>query len=683
MPFYTQGPEQFSNTQAAGIENLQSSFGQSVGAAFGQGIDAMPTSELSDMARHWGEASQGIPLSADDANAQFGIPGTLHFDAPVSSAVASDLNQSKRQQILRQTAIDSGPQGILSSIARGAAGAIPQFMDPINIGSAFVPGLGDARMAAALSEASAATARAGLGRAAGAFAAGAERTTAIGETLEATRAGRALQGASQGALGQAALEPLNYAFDRDEHNDWSMGQALGDIAFGGLLGGGLHMLIPRARLDAEAEPTVQSLTQPADAEQMANPMAARMEAAGPDARGQTLNDALAAVNEDRPNNAESLLQLNEAQNLRDELATWAQQNERVQADQDAFLNSAARDDAAQQARRARDGVRTSDEITALQRQIEDLHAQHAGVAQEEQALRDQWSRMFGDTTGDRLEAVRTELESPALPAARRAALEAEERMLTEGGGSADQRAIEQQRTQAQITGLDRQGARLQAQIRRAEQMIERRRGRASPEGGPDVTTLPAFRAAASRIQSRQDVLHALTHRSLARYARRVGSGIDDAGLRGLAARVLSADNPDEAIGSVISDIGRARGNGGVYPDLVNQSYVDALRNMDEMRGNATDSILRNVQRGDTPEVASARQASEMQTIDAPDASAVTVPEELAQAKKALADVDAALAQITDDAAREELDAIQADRERAEGTAKAYEAAAACMARTIR
>lgn len=673
MPFYTQGPEQFSNTQNGGIEDLQSTFGQGVSASIAQGAASTPIAELGDMARHYDESGRGQQLSAEDANQQFGIPGTLKFDAPVSSAVAADLNGAKRRQMLRQDAIDSGPQGIAAGIARGTAGMIPQFLDPINIGASFVPGLGDARMASLLAEGAMTAERFGAGRIADGLIGQAARTESTGATLGATRAGRLLQGASQGAMGQAALEPLNYAFDRDEHNDWSMGQALGDIAFGGLLGGGLHMLVPHARLEEEPEATVQSLNQAPDEAQMANPMTARMEAASPDTRGQVTNDAIAALNEDRPNNAESLLQLNEAQNLREELSGWVQQNDRIQSDQDGLLSQATRQDERGRTKAETEAARQAD----LQRQLVPLREQHVAVSQEAQALRDNWSRLFEDTTSDRLDAIQAELEQPALPSSRRQDLEAERQMLTEGGTSSTDRGLEQARTQAQITGLDQQTKRLQTQINRLERRV------AEPTGVPDAMAQSAFKTAASRIQSRQNVLHALTHRSLARYARRIQSGISETGLRDLAGRVLGASNPDEAIAGAISDIRNARGPVANHADQVNQAYVNALRQMADAQGDAADSILRNVQGDDSPEIASARQAAGLQTENAPQVSSGSMADELTQAEGALADVDGMLSRLTDDASKEALADIADERTRAEGTAKAYEAATGCMLRNMR
>lgn len=593
----------------------------------------------------------------------------LSFDKPVSDAVASDLNQSKRAQMLRQQAIASGPQGIIASTARGVAGAIPQFMDPINIGSSFIPGVGDARMAAILGQGALAAERFGALRLADGLLNQAARTEATGAVLDATRAGRLVQGSSQGIVGQAALEPLNYGLDQDEHNDWSMGQALGNIAFGGLLGGGLHALIPRARLDAETEPTIQSLMQPLDETQLSNPTTARLEQVSPDTRGSVLNDAVAAVNGDRPNNAESLLQLNEAQNLRDELGRWVQQNDRIQSDQDALLSRAARDDAS-----AQDRAQSQTQAqSVLQQQLDTLRSQHASVSAEAQAARDRWSRGLEDTTPDRIDAIHAEMERAGLPAARRQQLSDELRMLTEGGPT-DGHTLEQARTQAQVTGLERQQSRIQKQIARLEKRLN-----GEPPEAADLTESPAFRAAAARIQSRQDVLHALTHRSLARFARRVGSGASDTDLRTMATRILSGDGSEEAMTQAIRDIQGNRNAPSAYSNPVNDAYVNALRQTADAQGDAANGILRNLSDDDTPEIASARQATDIQTEGAPEVSSPSgSSEDLAQAQAALADVDARITQDLGDEAKAELKEIARERERDEGTAKAFAAAASCM-----
>ncbi len=298
--FYSGDPVDSTTEEAAGTGLIPSTTGQQLGAQLQQGIAETPVARLYRLADSYDQANAAgtAPLSADDANAKYGIPGQLSFAKPTFDAVASSLSDEKHAQLARQDILDRGQGGIVSSVGGFGARMLPQFFDPLNIAAAFVPGLGETRAAALLG-------RAGI---------------------ESGLATRAVAGATQGALGQAALEPLNYGLDRSEHEDWSMGTALSDVAFGGLLGGGLHAVGGRlhggepGRGGPEAAPELgeaaaEGVAAPADApltpDQAANPITARMEAAGPEARDAALREGIAGLAEDRPNNVNEGLGLND------------------------------------------------------------------------------------------------------------------------------------------------------------------------------------------------------------------------------------------------------------------------------------------------------------------------------------------------------------------------------------
>lgn len=97
------------------------------------------------------------------------------------------------------------------------AGALGGFSaDPINIAAAFLPIVGPARYAAWLE-------RAGSGF----FA----------------RAGvRVAAGAIEGAAGAAAIEPFNLALNRVYEPEYGLTDSFINVAFGGILGGGLHVM---------------------------------------------------------------------------------------------------------------------------------------------------------------------------------------------------------------------------------------------------------------------------------------------------------------------------------------------------------------------------------------------------------------------------------------------------------
>ncbi|MBS1079098.1 hypothetical protein [Gluconobacter kondonii] len=624
MPFYTQGPEQFSNTQNGGIEDLQSTFGQGVAASIAQGASSTPIAQLGDMARHFDESGRGQQLSAEDANQQFGIPSTLKFDAPVSSAVAADLNGAKRRQMLRQDAIDSGPQGVAASIARGTAGMIPQFLDPINIGASFVPGLGDARMASLLAESASTAERFGAGRVATGLLNQAARTETTGAALGASRAGRLLQGASQGVMGQAALEPLNYAFDRDEHNDWSMGQALGDIAFGGVLGGGLHMLAPHARLEDEPEATVQSLNQPPDEAQMANPMTARTEALTPDQRGSLLNEALSAHIEDRPNITGEMM--------------------------DAFDMSPGIND-------------------YLQRAADDLPDTRAGAGAEtsDAKLGDSLFTFLTKKGGVQDEAG--ELRTMELGRQRVG-------LVRRSGGM----ALDDARQAAEEAGYLKPNSTVSDLLDRMDE--EARGNKAFANAGDEVRYQQARDVAEQlgRDSSALDLIHYQLDRlegqlayPLNRFER------DHAALAMLADDELS---PHDAVREASVAYGHMMRGEGLSHTEANTlvSGIYAPSSIRRTMASRLDGAAERAVMQEPHDVVAARSSTSIQTERAPEVPVGSLDDELTQAEAALSDVDGLLRRLTDDASKQELAAIAEERKRAEGTAKAFEAATACLLR---
>lgn len=114
--------------------------------------------------------------------------------------------QLAREQIMARAGGGSMPTQIAGSLAAS-------LLDPLNIASAFVPVVGEARYARLL--AGAATP---LGRA-------------------AVRGG---VGALEGSVGAAILEPLPLLAAQQDQTEYGLSDSLANIALGGLLGGGLH-----------------------------------------------------------------------------------------------------------------------------------------------------------------------------------------------------------------------------------------------------------------------------------------------------------------------------------------------------------------------------------------------------------------------------------------------------------
>lgn len=116
--------------------------------------------------------------------------------------------QAARQQVMARA--NGGSMG--TQIAAGLAASL---LDPLNVASAFVPVVGEARYAAMLGRASGPLGRAGV---------------------------RAGVGAVEGAVGAAILEPLPLIAASQDQTEYGLSDSLANIALGGILGGGLHSI---------------------------------------------------------------------------------------------------------------------------------------------------------------------------------------------------------------------------------------------------------------------------------------------------------------------------------------------------------------------------------------------------------------------------------------------------------
>lgn len=114
--------------------------------------------------------------------------------------------QAARQQVLAR----AGGGSFGTQLAAGLAASI---LDPLNIASAFVPVVGEARYAAMLGRAATPLARAGV---------------------------RVGVGAAEGAVGAAIIEPLPLMAASLDQTEYGLSDSLANIALGGVLGGGLH-----------------------------------------------------------------------------------------------------------------------------------------------------------------------------------------------------------------------------------------------------------------------------------------------------------------------------------------------------------------------------------------------------------------------------------------------------------
>ncbi|WP_295135423.1 hypothetical protein [uncultured Reyranella sp.] len=154
-------------------------------------------------------------LTAEEANSKYGITSNgkrlLGWDQPVREREAKELQGLKRDELLRQDIVSRGAGGFWQGTARLAVGLGASVVDPLNILSAFIPVVGEARFASILA------------------------------TIGSRMATRGIVGVTEGAVGAAMLEPLVYGLSQAEQRDYTMADSLQNVIFGGVLGGGLHI----------------------------------------------------------------------------------------------------------------------------------------------------------------------------------------------------------------------------------------------------------------------------------------------------------------------------------------------------------------------------------------------------------------------------------------------------------
>lgn len=199
-------------------------------------------------------------LSAEEARSRIkdaGVELSVDDDG-VRSGVLDLLIERKQAELKRQMVLDNAPASTMP--VQIAASFAASALDPVNIGSAFVPVYGEARYSALMARAT---------------------------TRAARFAARARVGAIQGAAGAALVEPLTLYASAQDQADYDMTDSLTNIAFGGVLGGGLHSVgglvsdMRRKSLsDAVRQAAEADAATPTPIQQVAEaPVSARLDAA--------------------------------------------------------------------------------------------------------------------------------------------------------------------------------------------------------------------------------------------------------------------------------------------------------------------------------------------------------------------------------------------------------------------
>lgn len=231
-------------------------------AAFGNAFSTNPSSAII-RTEQLGQAQDGLRLTGDTESIL--VPPRNDPDTPLMDAQAArekvsgmGLDIKIPEQGIRQGALDilidrhreqAARQQVMTRANGGSFGTqlgasvAASLLDPLNIASAFVPVVGEARFAALLGRAATPLARAGV---------------------------RAGVGAVEGAVGAAVIEPLPLIAAQMDQTEYGLSDSLANIAMGGLLGGGLHSVggavsdALRRRIATETPPQVENVLNAAD-----------------------------------------------------------------------------------------------------------------------------------------------------------------------------------------------------------------------------------------------------------------------------------------------------------------------------------------------------------------------------------------------------------------------------------
>lgn len=159
----------------------------------------------------------GNPLDAATARqklADRGMENDIKIsDAGIPEAALDTLILRKSIERKRQEIYGQAEGGFAEGTARLGVGLATSLVDPINVATAFIPVVGEARYLNWLGRAGGVVGRTGI---------------------------RAGVGAVEGVAGAALIEPIIAGSRRYEQADYGMADSLLNVAFGGLFGAGLH-----------------------------------------------------------------------------------------------------------------------------------------------------------------------------------------------------------------------------------------------------------------------------------------------------------------------------------------------------------------------------------------------------------------------------------------------------------
>ena len=192
------------------VDEMPTSFLEAFGANFSLQTDYNPTWGMYREAQRQkaGEDdNEIIPLGV--LNEQYANLG-LFFKKDEPRGYVNLLVEQKKNELKRQSIVARGPQNIFAKSSYFLSGLPAAVLDPINIGASFVPVVGQSRFLNMVS-------RYGVNKA------------------------RFVKGIQEGFVGNVAVEPLSFMSANQEQRDYTVSNAMMNVVFGSLAGGGLHV----------------------------------------------------------------------------------------------------------------------------------------------------------------------------------------------------------------------------------------------------------------------------------------------------------------------------------------------------------------------------------------------------------------------------------------------------------
>ena len=217
--------------QETGYDQYKTSLFESLGAVASDNLNFNPVISIKNMANIGSASTESreaglLPIDKNLLNEEYRDLG-LFFERNEYQSVVDIMVDRKKKERERQSIMERGPKGSWNPLSGGfyvgaaklAVGIGTSFLDPINIAASFIPIYGQARFARSIAKAK------GMGT----------------KSAKAFRNTRLKRGAIEGAGGALLLEPLVYGAAQRIQADYDLYDSLLNVAFGTVLGGGLHV----------------------------------------------------------------------------------------------------------------------------------------------------------------------------------------------------------------------------------------------------------------------------------------------------------------------------------------------------------------------------------------------------------------------------------------------------------